>query len=57
MALVKGPEEGKGVQLNLEAWWKTPWERLWQDSFYFFSEATCVECGKAGWKRSPEGPQ
>ena len=57
MALVKGPEEGKGVQLNLEAWWEDALGEAVARFFLFFSEATCVECGKAGWKRSREGPQ
>lgn len=36
MALVKGPEEGKGVQLNLEAWWEDALGEAVARFFLFF---------------------
>ena len=61
MALVKGPEEGKGVQLQFGSLvGRCPGRgclKILFFFFFFFSEATCAECGKAGWKRRHEGPQ
>lgn len=56
MALIKGPEEGRGGGAAfLSMVGRNHGRAYLKDSFE--DEATCVECGKAGWKKQQEGPQ
>lgn len=55
MALVKGPEEGKGVQFRKPGG-KMPWERLSQILFIFFFCITVCKIFWEGWmEEKPRG--